>query len=164
MPIRFRCAYCNQLMGIARRKAGTVVRCPKCAGQVVVPHPEGYDDGPDPSEQPVAHQPMPAGQVHGSGGGLAAKVFEHNDFAKVFEDDGAPAPLAPLPPAAPPAAHPRPAPADSASEYDAIRLSPTTKARGVFMTSGLLAVFAALVIILMGMAFFLGVLLGRSMS
>src|SRR5207253_599174 len=45
MPIRFRCAYCNQLMGIARRKAGTVVRCPKCAGQVVVPHPEGYDDG-----------------------------------------------------------------------------------------------------------------------
>ena len=28
MPIRFRCAYCNQLMGIARRKAGTVVRCP----------------------------------------------------------------------------------------------------------------------------------------
>lgn len=24
-------------MGIARRKAGTVVRCPKCSGQVVVP-------------------------------------------------------------------------------------------------------------------------------
>ena len=37
MPIRFRCAYCNQLMGIARRKAGTVVRCPTCAGQVIVP-------------------------------------------------------------------------------------------------------------------------------
>ena len=30
MPIRFRCAYCNQLMGIARRKAGTVIRCPNC--------------------------------------------------------------------------------------------------------------------------------------
>src|SRR5580700_3891271 len=40
MPIRFRCAYCNQLMGIARRKAGTVVRCPTCSGQVVVPHPD----------------------------------------------------------------------------------------------------------------------------
>lgn len=37
MPIRFRCAYCNQLLGIARRKAGTVVRCPTCSGQVVVP-------------------------------------------------------------------------------------------------------------------------------
>src|SRR2546421_9046611 len=39
VPIRFRCAYCNQLMGIARRKAGTVVRCPTCSGQVVVPDP-----------------------------------------------------------------------------------------------------------------------------
>ncbi|MSU78147.1 MAG: hypothetical protein EXS16_08630 [Gemmataceae bacterium] len=37
MPIRFRCAYCNQLMGIAVRKAGTVVRCPKCAGDIIVP-------------------------------------------------------------------------------------------------------------------------------
>ena len=33
MPIRFRCAYCNQLMGIAHRKAGSVVRCPTCGGQ-----------------------------------------------------------------------------------------------------------------------------------
>jgi hypothetical protein len=40
MPIRFRCAYCNQLMGIATRKAGTVITCPKCAGQVVVPKPD----------------------------------------------------------------------------------------------------------------------------
>jgi hypothetical protein len=37
MPIRFRCQYCNQLLGIARRKAGTAVRCPTCRGQVVVP-------------------------------------------------------------------------------------------------------------------------------
>ena len=41
MPIRFRCAYCNQLMGIASRKAGTVVRCPKCAGEIIVPVPDG---------------------------------------------------------------------------------------------------------------------------
>jgi DNA-directed RNA polymerase subunit RPC12/RpoP len=40
MPIRFRCAYCNQLMGISQRKVGTIVRCPKCSGQVVVPHSE----------------------------------------------------------------------------------------------------------------------------
>jgi len=37
MPIRFRCAYCSQLLSIATRKAGTVVRCPTCAGQVIVP-------------------------------------------------------------------------------------------------------------------------------
>jgi hypothetical protein len=47
MPIRFRCAYCNQLLGIAHRKAGTIVRCPTCAGQVVVPDPgaEGTEKG-----------------------------------------------------------------------------------------------------------------------
>jgi phage FluMu protein Com len=49
MPIRFRCAYCNQLLGISRRKAGTVVRCPQCTGQVVVPQAaadEQEDDQP----------------------------------------------------------------------------------------------------------------------
>jgi DNA-directed RNA polymerase subunit RPC12/RpoP len=40
MPIRFRCAYCSQLMSIARRKAGLVVRCPKCAGEIIVPSPD----------------------------------------------------------------------------------------------------------------------------
>src|SRR5436190_822786 len=40
MPIRFRCVYCDQLLGIARRKAGTVVKCPNCAGQLIVPAPE----------------------------------------------------------------------------------------------------------------------------
>jgi hypothetical protein len=45
MPIRFRCAYCNQLMGIARRKAGSVVKCPKCAGEIIVPTPEGNEPG-----------------------------------------------------------------------------------------------------------------------
>jgi DNA-directed RNA polymerase subunit RPC12/RpoP len=37
MPIRFRCVYCNQLLGISRRKAGTVVRCTSCEGQIIVP-------------------------------------------------------------------------------------------------------------------------------
>jgi len=52
MPIRFRCAYCNQLLGIARRKAGTVVRCPGCAGQVVVPSLEEVAGGPPPPPPP----------------------------------------------------------------------------------------------------------------
>ena len=37
MPVRFRCAYCQQLMGIGRRKVGAIVRCPRCAGEVIVP-------------------------------------------------------------------------------------------------------------------------------
>ncbi len=65
MPIRFRCAYCNQLLGIARRKAGTVVRCPTCAGQVVVP---AIDGGEDP--RPSANAPL----------------FERSDFDDLFNN------------------------------------------------------------------------------
>src|SRR5437764_5207339 len=68
MPIRFRCAYCNQLLGIARRKAGTVVRCPTCAGQVVVPTPpEGSPDEPEDPQNPM--------------------LFERSDFDDVFRHD-----------------------------------------------------------------------------
>src|SRR5437764_15144867 len=86
MPIRFRCAYCNQLMGIARRKAGTVVRCPTCAGQVVVPNTdtEGEPDG-------TARQPAPA----------EPPLFERSDFDEVFDAPKKPAPrpmAAPRPP------------------------------------------------------------------
>ena len=35
-------------MGIARRKAGAVVKCPKCAGEIIVPAPEETDtESPD---------------------------------------------------------------------------------------------------------------------
>jgi hypothetical protein len=67
MPIRFRCAYCNQLMGIARRKAGAIVRCPTCAGQVVVPDPK---------------RRAPLGQNPAEGAGL----FERNDFDPGFQN------------------------------------------------------------------------------
>ena len=63
MPIRFRCAYCNQLMGIARRKAGNVVRCPTCAGQVIVPTP-GASEPPQPGTAPQT----------------AGALFEKSDF------------------------------------------------------------------------------------
>jgi hypothetical protein len=65
MPIRFRCTYCNQLMGIARRKAGTVVRCPSCTSQVIVPDP-----GPDDLDK-------------GRRGGNPP-VFERSDFDEIF--------------------------------------------------------------------------------
>ena len=37
MPIRFRCPHCARLLGIARRKAGTRVRCPECERGITVP-------------------------------------------------------------------------------------------------------------------------------
>ena len=39
MPIRFRCTYCNRLLGIATRKAGTETTCPHCGHAIVVPVP-----------------------------------------------------------------------------------------------------------------------------
>ncbi len=62
MAIRFRCAFCNQLMGIATRKVGTVVRCPKCAQQNVVPATS--DIAPSPSATcPAAKTARPAGSA-----------------------------------------------------------------------------------------------------
>lgn len=78
MPIRFRCAYCNQLLGIARRKAGTVVRCPGCSGQVVVPSLEeaGLDRGHG--------RPTPG-------------AFEGNDIDKMLEGTEQPSVIQPHP-------------------------------------------------------------------
>jgi hypothetical protein len=49
-------------MGIAKRKAGTVVRCPSCAGQVLVPNPD--------DESPSAE--------------VEAPLFERTDFDEIF--------------------------------------------------------------------------------
>lgn len=37
MPIQFRCAACQQLLGIAKRKAGSAVDCPTCHTKTLVP-------------------------------------------------------------------------------------------------------------------------------
>jgi hypothetical protein len=82
MPIRFRCAYCSQLMGIARRKAGSVVSCPTCHGQVVVPMPEA---------------PVPPGTAPTNV--MPPSVFERKDFdPAMFNPIAAPSPAASIPP------------------------------------------------------------------
>ena len=97
MPIRFRCAYCNQLMGISHRKAGTVVRCPNCAGQVIVPNSDGSDPGTGKAVEPRE--------------GGAEALFERGDFedalraasggkrATASPAGAAPAPIIPAVPA-----------------------------------------------------------------
>src|SRR5581483_2502301 len=91
VPIRFRCAYCDQLLAIATRKVGTVVRCPKCAGQVIVPN---FDSGKGSKEGP----PQPAGNL-----------FEQSDFGRELEPSQLRRPAAPAPkPAVPFATAPGP--------------------------------------------------------
>ena len=78
MPIRFRCAFCNQLMAIAHRKMGVVVRCPKCSGQVVVP---ASSETSPPGSSSKKTTPLPRGGL-----------FDGGDFGKIFEQTPSPAP------------------------------------------------------------------------
>jgi hypothetical protein len=59
MPVRFRCPFCNQLLGISRRKIGTVIECPNCHGKVGVPSEEPGPVDPAPPPPP----PAPAGAL-----------------------------------------------------------------------------------------------------
>lgn len=146
MPIRFRCAYCNQLMGIARRKAGTVVSCPQCNGQVVVPTP---DPGPG-----IVPPPGPP-----PGGG----IFDASDFGPDLFVATGPAPaqaLAPPPVFAPFAGNNPPV---AEGEFDVIPFShPGVKPRGLVLSPVVFILVSILVFILMGLAFVVGLLVGHS--
>ena len=43
VPLKFRCYQCNQLLGVSRAKVGTVVACPKCRADLIVPDPDESD-------------------------------------------------------------------------------------------------------------------------
>jgi ribosomal protein S27E len=154
MPIRFRCAYCNQLLGIARRKANQVVRCPTCAGEVVVPEPEGGDEEPEPQQVP-ANQP----------------VFERSDFEDLFNDPVVAGPAAkPLPPPQPapppplPAAPPAPAwnpSSGGALDVDRMSQRPAPQPPGVVLSPAKATVLTVVVILALAVAFGAGWLVGR---
>jgi hypothetical protein len=157
MPIRFRCAYCNQLMGIARRKAGTVVRCPTCAGQVVVPTP-------GPSSEAAPEGPENTGQA----------LFEQSNFDQIF---AAPPPVppatapgnvsAPAAPAAPPAAaFPplAPLPKVDVEKLEGAGMMPLGEGMpdtpGIFLSTAKLTLLSVVVVVLLGLAFGAGLLVG----
>jgi hypothetical protein len=60
MPIRFRCQYCHQLLGIARRKAGSTVHCPTCNASLLVPGEDEASSEPEIPSPPLAVGPPPA--------------------------------------------------------------------------------------------------------
>jgi DNA-directed RNA polymerase subunit RPC12/RpoP len=88
MPIRFRCVYCDKLLGIARRKAGAVVNCPHCSEKLIVPTPEAPDEGPN-TEGPAPETPQkevqqePAFSPVNSGG----QLFERSDFEALLQPE-----------------------------------------------------------------------------
>jgi phage FluMu protein Com len=93
MPIRFRCQHCNQLMGIARRKAGMTVTCPTCRAQLVVPQAEAEAKPGAPASPAPPTSPEPA------------PLFERSDFEDFLQNpvNESPPPRAdaPIPPPPP---------------------------------------------------------------
>ena len=138
MPIRFRCAYCNQLMGIARRKAGTVVRCPKCAGEIIVPVPEG-----------------PAGPEDAEPGGVQAFDVEKLDFGGGPDPATNAAPPQPAPAPTEPTPAPAPMPMPLPPGMPPQRL-------GVFVPIGMLIVSAGVVVLLLILMLVIGLIIGRA--
>lgn len=157
MPIRFRCAYCNQLLGIAHRKAGTVVRCPTCSGQVVVPKTAA---APDEAMQPAA--------ASANGGEL---VFERSDFDELFAPiDGKNPPADPkdrivvaasLPDVPTPmTAPPRPVRVDVEPVAAPAPRQPPASPRGYTVSSRLALLLTAAVVLALTLAFTGGLLVG----
>ena len=57
MPIKFRCQFCQQLLGISRSQAGAIVDCPRCGRSLRVPDLNGRTRKlPDPKSS-VKHDP-----------------------------------------------------------------------------------------------------------
>jgi hypothetical protein len=154
MPIRFRCAYCNQLMAIAHRKAGTVVRCPTCAGQVVVPNAEQAAPPAAPTPRPApSKKPEPA---------RGPALFEHSNFDEVFQSPAAPPP--PAPPLVLGAQPPVPEPAFSIEPMPLqgnIIQNPLKRPTGVVLSPAKIVLFALVVLVLVALAFFIGLLIGQ---
>jgi hypothetical protein len=166
------------LLGIARRKVGTVVRCPTCAGQVVVPPADVPDPpapvGPAPREATARggatgrspQQPAPPDQPEPS-----PPVFERNDFDDLLNaagvDDG-PSILAPDPKAAP--AAPPPAGAwgtHGEPQFDVERLDPhaglagaAPPPAGLVLSPAKATVLTVLVVVGLALAFGAGLLVG----
>lgn len=159
MPIRFRCAYCNQLMGIATRKAGKVITCPQCAGQVVVPKPDP-DSVPD----------EPAKGPH--------EMLEDEELAQLLEmsqeESGPHAVAAPMAAKAPSSVPSRPSKplertvrghdvtlknGDHRTEPTQV-LAPAT--RGFFIPMPIFYLLSAAAVFLLAMTFFAGCWMGRS--
>lgn len=165
MPIRFRCSYCNQLMGIARRKAGTIVTCPTCSGKVVVPQPSTSDQMSE--EPPAAAQPP---------------LFEASDFEDVLQISGS----APSPPPQPQvSAPPQPVAASRGGDpsipsgawgtnadpvhYDVEPIGPqgvdptagAPAAEGIVVSPMTATILTVVMIVLLAIAFGAGVLVGK---
>lgn len=81
MPIRFRCVYCDRLLGIARRKAGAVVNCPHCSEKLIVPTPDPDETVASVGEREEVGSEEQEALVQTP----AARLFEQDDVDAILE-------------------------------------------------------------------------------
>src|SRR5262249_17146838 len=152
------CVYCNQLLGISRKKAGTIVRCTNCEGQLIVPEPTDIQRPLPPRSAEQLPRPNP--------GGLPAKghpaLFERSDFddlLKPFNKASSSAVAAALPGSSPHAEKAAPTPAPAPTRLVIPAPQPHTV---LSVTRGWLSIICVGLIILVGLAFVAGLLVGLS--
>jgi len=144
-------------MGISRRKAGTVVQCPRCAGQVIVPDPDPH---PRRGNQKRASK-EPAAAVQSSdkpkdSQNSAGEIFERSDIGKLLQQE----PIAYDPPQkAVPSSNGGFASAALEPRESLQRPSPPA---GIVLTPFRMTVVAVGMVLVLGLAFFAGFLVGRS--
>lgn len=145
MPIRFRCPACGKLLGIARRKAGTVVSCPQCKVNVTVPKGSLTEE----KTVPVgAIAPVPV-SANGSKPKAETPLFERTDFEALLDPAAKAAARAVLaPPPQMPVAVQQVPQAIAVDEADVVLLPKTN-----------LTLIAVVMVVLIGLAFAAGYLL-----
>jgi hypothetical protein len=158
MPIRFRCVYCNQLLGISRRKAGTVVRCTTCGGQLIVPDPN------DPvTTEPAGTRDHEAVAAPPPAKAEAGSLLEQSDFDAILEPQGA------APPSAAVASRPATPSAVKSRRSAAVQASasaPPTLADGspaLVLSRQWVTIGSVLLVLCLGLSFACGLLLGLSL-
>ena len=144
VPIRFRCTNCDQLMGIARRKAGSMVRCPACRREIAVPS-DAEDDSP-----PVLPPTLPR-----------PDLFDRDDFDALLAGGTS------MPGAKPaPGPVPRPLAEIAGAKGVAVGAEPVAVSLvpiqgGLVLSPGWVTMLTVVFLLLLAMAFALGLLVGR---
>ena len=144
MPIRFRCPNCETMLSIGRRKTGTMIVCPKCADQILVPAAEAEPHGIDLADEESTSAPR---DPLADGSGTDAVLLKQSALPEVrFEK--------------PDFTRPRPDAAGPASD-DEVSAVNVALERGLQLSRGMVALLGGLVFALAGLAFVTGYFAGK---
>src|SRR5262249_40695600 len=153
-----RCDQCGQLLGIARRKAGSMIRCPTCQNDLKVPQAEDVPV-PAPGALPAAAPPP-----------VPPALFERDDFEDLLQGGLSAEPRArgsAARPASPPApARPQPlppplaapAPREQNGWQHGAAPAQVAPVSGVLLSPGRATVLTVVVILTIAIAFGVGVI------